>query len=64
MLCYSVLECPLANILLEPLLLKLYIATTKVSVAKFENIGSLDFFVGNLAKLVYLNEVSLVQSIS
>ena len=64
MLYYSVLECPLANILLEPLLLKLYIATTKVCVAKVENIGSLDVFVGNVAKLVYLNEVSLVQSIS
>ena len=46
------------------LLLKLYIATTKVCVAKVENIGSLDVFVGNVAKLVYLNEVSLVQSIS
>ena len=64
MLCYSVLECPLANILLEPLLLKLEVVTTKVRVAEAENIGSLDVFVGGVAKLVYLNEVSLVQSIS
>ena len=64
MLCYSVFKRPTADVLLEPLLLKLEIMTTKVCVAEIENIGSLDVFVGIVAKLVYLNEVSLVQSIS
>jgi phage-related holin len=48
----------------EPLLLKLEVVTTKVCAAEAENIGSLDVFVGIVAKLVYLNKVSLVQLIS
>ena len=50
MLCYSVFERPTANVLLEPLLLKLEVVTTKVCVAEAENIGSLDVFVGIVAK--------------
>ena len=60
MLCYSVLERPPADVLLEPLLLKLEAVTTKVRVAEAENIGSLDVFIGVIAKLVCLNEVSSV----
>jgi hypothetical protein len=49
---------------LEPLLLKLEVVAMKVCVADVENIVSLEVFVGIVAKLVYLNEVSSVLSIS
>ena len=64
MLCYSVLERPPADVLLEPLLLKLEVVTMKVHVTEAENIGSLDVLLGVVAKFVYLNKVSLVHSIS